>query len=123
VAAPIEPDLDLDLDLDVGTPTDFRCEVAPSRLAVFGELDLASVAAFEEALAEVCPVDGTAAATEVVLDLDGLEFIDSSGLHVLVANAHRLRQAGGALVVERTRPATLRLFAISGLDRVLTIRQ
>jgi anti-anti-sigma factor len=45
-----------------------------------GELDIGSAAVFEATLAEAC----AAGAREVVLDMGGVEFIDSSGLSAIV---------------------------------------
>jgi anti-sigma B factor antagonist len=49
-------------------------------LALSGELDVASAPMLEATLADIC----AAGATEVVLDMAGVEFIDSSGLSAIV---------------------------------------
>jgi anti-sigma B factor antagonist len=49
-------------------------------VALGGELDIGSAGALEATLAEAC----AAGATEVVLDMGGVEFIDSSGLSAIV---------------------------------------
>jgi anti-sigma B factor antagonist len=49
-------------------------------VALNGELDVASVSMLEATLADIC----AAGATEVVLDMAGVEFIDSSGLSAIV---------------------------------------
>jgi anti-anti-sigma factor len=88
-------------------------------LRLAGEVDAATAPALESALA------GGAAGghDEVVLDCRGLEFIDSSGLNVLVTAHKRLGEAGTRLVIASPPPAARRLFGISGVDRVLTIRE
>lgn len=96
-----------------------RVEAAPARVAIFGEVDAATAPRLEKALLESSPDPGV----ELVVDCRGLEFIDSSGLNVFVANAQRLRAAGGRLVLESPTSSTSRLLEISGLDRVVTIRQ
>ena len=88
------------------------------RLAVAGEIDAVTAPLLAARLAEVS-VEGVA---EVVLDFSGLEFIDSSGLSVLVVAHRRLRNAGAALVIEAPPSTARRVFAIAGLDRLLTIR-
>jgi stage II sporulation protein AA (anti-sigma F factor antagonist) len=60
---------------------------------------------------------------EVVLRCAGLEFIDSSGLSVIVANHKRLRDGGRRLVIESAPVAARRLFEIAGLERVLNLRE
>ena len=93
----------------------------PSRVAVFGEVDAATAPQLEEALLASSPRPGDGA--ELVVDCRGLAFIDSSGLNVFVASARRLEAHGGRLVLESPSPSTRRLFEISGIDQVVTIRQ
>jgi anti-sigma B factor antagonist len=59
-----------------------RMSVSENRhiLTLNGELDVASAPMLETALAEIC----AAGATEVVLDMAGVEFIDSSGLSAII---------------------------------------
>ncbi len=60
-------------------PEPFSVEVAGSRVVFRGELDMASAPAAERAIAECWAATGAAE-----LDLSELEFLDSSGLHVLI---------------------------------------
>ena len=54
--------------------------------------------------------------TAIVLDMGGVEFIDSTGLTVLL-NALRLAgQRDGRLALVCTNPTVLRLFQITGLE-------
>lgn len=107
--------------MQTGVP-DFRVEARASgavvRLAVFGEVDAVSAPELEACLAEA--VDG--GCTELELDFAGIEFIDSSGLSVLVAAHKQLRDSGIRLVIASPAPPARRIFDISGLDQVLTIR-
>jgi len=52
----------------------------------------------------------------VVLDVDGVEFIDSSGLRVLVDVNQRATDVGRRLVLRNPSPAVRRLLEISGLQ-------
>ena len=74
-----------------------------------GELDLASVALAE---AELTRAEREAAG--VVLDLRALEFIDSTGLRLVVRAAGRLHERGGRLVVARAPRAVHRVFELAG---------
>ena len=96
-----------------------RLVAGPSRVEIFGEVDAATAPMLDEALVASSPQPGV----ELVVDCRGLEFIDSSGLNVFVAHARRLGAAGGRLVLESPRASTRRVFEISGLDQVVTIRQ
>ncbi|MBW3557532.1 MAG: STAS domain-containing protein [Actinobacteria bacterium] len=88
-----------------------------ARLAVFGDVDAVSAPELEARLSHALDTG----CDEVVLDLSGLRFIDSSGLSVLVGVHKQLRDAGRELVIASPPPAARRIFDISGLDRVLTI--
>ena len=98
---------------------EFRLEEATSRLAVFGEVDAATAPTLDAALRRAA-AEGHA---ELVIDCRGMTFIDSSGLNVLVANAKRLGAGDVRLVLESPSASAVRLFEISGLAQVLTIRQ
>ncbi len=62
-------------------------------LRLLGELDLASAPLLQEAI-ESAQAD---AAQLLVLDVDGLEFIDSTGLRIILA-AHEHAQAEGQML-------------------------
>ena len=86
----------------------------PTRLACVGELDLATLPVFEDALCRA-EVDARA----IILDLSGLDFIDSRGLAMILALDRRLRASGGRLTIVRGPDAVNRIFEITGaLDRL-----
>jgi anti-sigma B factor antagonist len=64
-------------------------------------------------------LDGLGSDSDVVLDVGGVEFIDSSGLRVII-NAHQsLDESGHRLVLRAPSEAVTRLLAITGLlDRL-----
>ena len=53
--------------------------------------------------------------TEVVLDVGGLTFIDSSGLRVIIAAHKDMEGRGGRLVLRSPTATTRRLLDITGL--------
>lgn len=57
--------------------------------------------------------------TDVVVDLGGTEFMDSSGLGALVAGLKRARQAGGDLRIAALTPQVQMVLRLTNLDRVL----
>ena len=57
----------------------------------------------------------------VVLDLDALTFIDSTGLGVLVGGLSRTREAGGDLTLACASERVLRPFQITGLTEVFAV--
>jgi len=84
-------------------------------ITVSGELDLASAPDLE---AELQAVEASDART-IMLDLAGLDFIDSTGLRLLL-NAHaRSRADSERLVLLRPADGVFRVFEIAGLaDRL-----
>jgi anti-sigma B factor antagonist len=59
--------------------------------------------------------------TRIVLDFSGVEFIDSTGLSVLLNALRRLGRVNGALSLVCTNPTVLRLFEITRLDATFDI--
>ena len=83
-----------------------------SVIAISGELDLASSAALEQELDRV--VDS--ADDLVVVDLRGLEFMDSTGLSTLVKAHHRAEQAGKRFRLIRGTQQVQRLLSLTGVE-------
>jgi anti-anti-sigma factor len=86
------------------------------RVRVFGELDtatadrlLAAVAAWPE------PV------SSCVVDLDGCDFLDSSGIRVLLLCQRRLNSGDGTLQLIGVKPHIERVLRIAGVQEVLRI--
>jgi anti-sigma B factor antagonist len=103
------------------TPPEFACVPHDSgdgtiRVAVFGELDLTTAPALDQALR-----DAHQHVRQVTLDLRSVTFMGSSGLAVLFAAADRARESGGRFLVVRGPPSIDRLFALSAADRWLEI--
>ena len=82
-----------------------------------GEFDLAGVEKFETELTKV----EADAPPVVVVDLDGLRFMDSSGLRALVMADHRARKAGRRLAIVPGPPGVKRVFEITQLDERLDL--
>jgi anti-anti-sigma factor len=57
-----------------------------------------------------------AKASQIVLELDGITFIDSSGLRVLLSVDANARLAGRALALREPSAAVMRLLEITGLE-------
>jgi anti-sigma B factor antagonist len=88
-------------------------------VSVSGELDIATADRFAEELARTAE----RSARRVIVDLVGLTFIDSVALGVLTEGARRLRAAGGTCIVVSQDPRILRVFEITGLDRIFQIER
>jgi anti-anti-sigma factor len=87
------------------------------RLALSGELDLVSSSALEQAMAELPASD----IESLVIDLRGLEFMDSTGLHVLLRAQQQASDLGRRFALVRGPDQVQRLFDLTGLTDTLTI--
>jgi anti-sigma B factor antagonist len=86
-------------------------------IAVTGELDLATSPELEEQLLGALHAD----ADVVILDLRELEFMDSTGLSVLV-KAHRAAEEGARrLYLIKGPPQVQRLLSLTGVGERLTV--
>lgn len=84
---------------------------------VRGEVDVYTAAVLREKLVEI--IDG--GADQVVVDLRGVDFLDSSGLGVLVGGMKRLRMGGGDMSLVCDNQKLLKIFRITALDRVFAL--
>jgi anti-anti-sigma factor len=90
---------------------------APDRvvLELCGELDLASVPLLESELQKA-----TQAETKtIILDLDALDFVDSSGLRSMLSARERASDNGGQLLLSRCSEQLTRLLAVAGVTDYL----
>ena len=88
-----------------------------SILAVEGEVDAHTAPQLKSAIG----VALDRGATELIVDLDQVIFMDSTGLGVLVGGLKRLREVGGELRIVCTRRPILRILEITGLDKVIPL--
>lgn len=101
--------------------SDFVVETQITGLAVTlvlsGELDLMSSPMLEQALESAYASNPEL----IVVDLRGLEFMDSTGLHRLVAAQQHAAQSGQRFGVVRGGEQVQRLFDLTGIAELLTI--
>ena len=85
---------------------------------VAGQLDVATAPEFRQVLVE----SQYGGAARVLVDVAGIEFVDSMGLGVLIGGHKRARKHdGAALVLARPSPRMRELLELTGLDTVLTV--
>jgi anti-sigma B factor antagonist len=106
-----------------GAPTvelrlDSRDEAGWTVLEVVGEVDLSSAPLLRARIEELLHLGSR----RLVVDLRGVGFMDSSGLSVLVASMKRMKEAGGELTVACPSESILKVFTVTGLDRLFVIR-
>ncbi|MGZ4270192.1 MAG: STAS domain-containing protein [Solirubrobacteraceae bacterium] len=95
-------------------------ELAPNThvITVAGEIHVSTAPRFSEQLNASIRDDQPA----VVLDLTDVDFIDSTGLSVLLNGLRRVTRNRGRMVLVATNPTVLRLFEITRLDSTFDIR-
>lgn len=59
--------------------------------------------------------------TRIVLDLSAVEFIDSTGLSVLLTGLRQVTAAHGHMAIVCANPTVLRLFEVTSLDETFDI--
>lgn len=84
-------------------------------LSVTGEVDVATASSLREQLDIVL----SKGATKLAVDLSAVEFIDSTGLSVLVSLARELGKASTAVIT--TRPNVLKIIELTSLHEVMTV--
>lgn len=85
-------------------------------LMVHGEIDLASAPELARHIDEA----ERSSPRSIVLDLAALEFIDSSGLHVLIEANGRGRRSAHRLILTHVPPHVQRIFSLTGVDAQFT---
>jgi anti-sigma B factor antagonist len=86
-------------------------------IVVSGEIHVSTAPEFSRLLSDAIGQGKT----QVVLDLSAVEFIDSTGLSVLLNGLRRLTRVGGRMALVCTNPTVLRLFVITRLDSTFEI--
>jgi anti-anti-sigma factor len=92
--------------LDIGVASSDGVAV----ISVAGELDVSNYQRLRECLSEI----SDAGATEVILDVEHLTFMDSTGLSVLVACHRRMEAAGGRFSLLAPTNIVKRLLDMTG---------
>ncbi len=84
---------------------------------VRGEIHVQTAPRFAERLSAAIDKGNRA----IVLDLSGVEFIDSTGLSVLLSGLRQVIAAQGRMALVCANPTVLRLFEITSLDETFDI--
>jgi anti-sigma B factor antagonist len=97
--------------------TDVRKVESHAVVDVKGEIDVYTAPKLREKLIELVS-EGT---YDMVVNLEGVDFLDSTGLGVLVGALKRVKAHDGSLSIVCTQDKILKIFKITGLTKVFPI--
>src|ERR1700751_4803312 len=86
-------------------------------IAVGGEIDVYTAPKLREKLISLVE----AGSYQLILDMEGVAFLDSTGLGALVGGLKRVRAHDGWIDLVCTQSRILRIFRITGLNKVFNI--
>ena len=101
------------MDFDVETSEQDGYSV----LTLRGEIDVYTAPHLRQAIVDL--VDG--GARDLVIDMTMVEFLDSTGLGVLVEGLKRVKRHDGSLSIVATQDKILKIFDITGLNKAFPI--
>ncbi len=101
------------MDLTLAT----REEDGRAVVAVGGEIDVYTAPRLRDRISELV----AAGSYDIVIDLEAVEFLDSTGLGVLVGGLKKVRAHDGSLELICTQERLLKIFRITGLAKVFVI--
>jgi anti-sigma B factor antagonist len=103
------------VDLTLAT----REEDGRAIVAVGGEIDVYTAPKLRDQITELVS-NGT---YNIVIDLEAVEFLDSTGLGVLVGGLKKVRAHDGSLELVCSQERLLKIFRITGLAKVFVIHE
>lgn len=86
-------------------------------IAVGGEIDVYTAPKLRDTITDLV----AAGAYDLVVDLSAVEFLDSTGLGVLVGGLKKVRSHDGSLSLVCAQDRLLKIFRITGLSKVFDI--
>lgn len=102
------------VDLNVSTrQQDNHVVVSPT-----GEIDLHTAPQLQTELADQM----RSGASQLIVDLSGVEFCDSTGVNVLLSAMRRAHEHGSGLSLVSPQPPVRKVLGITGLDSVFALR-
>jgi anti-sigma B factor antagonist len=95
-----------------------RSQGSRTIMSLGGEIDLYTAPRLHGELVSVLSGDNP---VQVVVDMSGVEFCDSTGMNVLLAAHRKAREQGGDLELAAPRPAIRKILQVTGLESVFTV--
>lgn len=87
-------------------------------LKLHGEIDIYTAPKFKETLLNVIETRDS----DIIIDGEHLEYIDSTGLGVLISGLKKLKETDNNITIINLRPNISKLFEITGLNKVFIVK-
>ena len=87
-------------------------------MSLDGEIDHHSAAEIREGLDKMIAVSRPKV---MVLELSGIDFMDSSGLGLVLGRYRRLNEMGSQMVIKNPGARTEKILAMAGVDKLIKI--
>ena len=88
-------------------------------VSVGGEIDVYTAPKLRDQISELVSDDRH----DLLIDLEGVDFLDSTGLGVLVGGLKKVRAQDGSMELICAQDRLLKIFRITGLAKVFTIHE
>lgn len=88
------------------------------KVKMIGELDMNVAGSLKERLDKEM---NAADVRHLIFDFSGLDFIDSSGLGVLISCYRQLAPIGGSVRIEKAKQNVYRILELSGIPKVMAV--
>ena len=88
------------------------------RIKLRGEIDHHSAAAVRTAIDDMIR---SKRPSELIIDMSAVDFMDSSGLGLIMGRYNTIKEIGGSVTVADPTPATEKIMRLAGLERIIKI--
>lgn len=89
------------------------------QMELIGEVDIYTAGQLKEAFNKIIDEKNQ----DIEINAEALEYIDSTGLGVLIGALKRLKQENKNIIIYHVKPSIKKLLNITGLDKIFIIKE
>lgn len=97
--------------------TEYKKEENIWLMEVIGEIDIYTANKLKETFINILNEHST----DIKINCEGLEYIDSTGLGVFIGALKRLKQENKNIIIKNPRPNISKLLNITGLNKIFVV--
>ena len=86
-------------------------------VCIKGEIDIYSIEKFRETIEKEMQTK----VPEIILECSELSYMDSTGMGVLIELRNKTKEMGQRIIVMNPRPNIKKLFALTGVDKIIEV--